>query len=226
MTGLARPDERPEPAARSLTILGATGSIGSSTLDLVRRNPQRYRVEAVTAGSNAAALAKLAREVHARFAVVADPAAYRRPQGGARRHRHRSGRRRGSTGRSRAAPGRLGDGGDRRRRRAEADACRDRARRHCRARQQGMPRLRRRPVHARGRQGRRHRAAGRFRAQRHLPGARRRPPRGRAAHHPHGFGRPVPHLVARGDPGGDARAGVAPSQLVDGAEGHHRLGHA
>ncbi len=76
MTGLVLPDERPEPAARSLTILGATGSIGSSTLDLVRRNPQRYRVEAVTAGSNATALAKLAREVHARFAVVADPAAF------------------------------------------------------------------------------------------------------------------------------------------------------
>lgn len=61
---------------RSLTILGATGSIGSSTLDLIRRNPSRYRVEAVSAGRNVAALAKLAREIKARCAVVGDPAAY------------------------------------------------------------------------------------------------------------------------------------------------------
>ena len=61
---------------RSLTILGATGSIGSSTLDLIRRNPSGYRVEAVSAGRNVAALAKLAREIKARCAVVGDPAAY------------------------------------------------------------------------------------------------------------------------------------------------------
>jgi 1-deoxy-D-xylulose-5-phosphate reductoisomerase len=61
---------------RSITVLGATGSIGSSTIDLIKRNPERYRVEAVTAGHNAAELAKVAREVRARVAVVADPAAY------------------------------------------------------------------------------------------------------------------------------------------------------
>lgn len=63
------------PAERGITILGATGSIGSSTIDLVRRG--RFRVEAVTAGRNAGALAGLARELNARFAAVADEAAYR-----------------------------------------------------------------------------------------------------------------------------------------------------
>lgn len=61
---------------RRVTILGATGSIGASTIDLLCREPARYRVEAVTAGRNAQALAKVAREVKARFAVVADPSAY------------------------------------------------------------------------------------------------------------------------------------------------------
>jgi 1-deoxy-D-xylulose-5-phosphate reductoisomerase len=61
---------------RSISILGATGSIGASTLDLIKREPHRYRVEAITARRNAAALAKIAREVGARFAVVADAAAY------------------------------------------------------------------------------------------------------------------------------------------------------
>jgi 1-deoxy-D-xylulose-5-phosphate reductoisomerase len=62
---------------RTITILGATGSIGSSTLDLIKRNPKRYRVESISARRNAAALGKIAREVGARYAVVADPAAYR-----------------------------------------------------------------------------------------------------------------------------------------------------
>jgi 1-deoxy-D-xylulose-5-phosphate reductoisomerase len=60
----------------TVTLLGATGSIGSSTVDLLRLHRERFRVEAVTAQRNAAALAKLAREVGARFAVVADPACY------------------------------------------------------------------------------------------------------------------------------------------------------
>lgn len=64
-------------AERSVTILGATGSIGTSTIDLIRRERRRYRVEAVTAKSSAAALATLARDLGARFAAVADPAAYR-----------------------------------------------------------------------------------------------------------------------------------------------------
>jgi 1-deoxy-D-xylulose-5-phosphate reductoisomerase len=71
---LARVELAPVP--RTVTLLGATGSIGSSTVDLLRREGSRYRVEAVTAHRNAAALARLARELGARFAVVAEPAAY------------------------------------------------------------------------------------------------------------------------------------------------------
>ena len=67
---------RPASAPRSVTLLGATGSIGSSTVDLLQREPDRYRVEAVTANRNAQDLARLARELGARFAVVADPDAY------------------------------------------------------------------------------------------------------------------------------------------------------
>ena len=61
---------------RTVTLLGATGSIGSSTADLLRRDPDRYAVEAVTAHRDASALSRLARELNARFAAVADPAAY------------------------------------------------------------------------------------------------------------------------------------------------------
>jgi 1-deoxy-D-xylulose-5-phosphate reductoisomerase len=57
---------------RSLTILGATGSIGASTLDLVRRNREAWDVVALTANCQAAELAKLAREFGAQVAVVAD----------------------------------------------------------------------------------------------------------------------------------------------------------
>jgi 1-deoxy-D-xylulose-5-phosphate reductoisomerase len=61
---------------RVVTILGATGSIGQSTVDLVRRSPDRFRVEALTAHSNVAELAKLARDLGARFAAIADESRY------------------------------------------------------------------------------------------------------------------------------------------------------
>jgi 1-deoxy-D-xylulose-5-phosphate reductoisomerase len=67
---------------RTVTLLGATGSIGSSTIDLLRRDPVRYRVEAVTARRNGAALAQIARELNARFAAVADPDAYQELKSG------------------------------------------------------------------------------------------------------------------------------------------------
>ena len=73
---IERAQFEPSLLPRSVTILGATGSIGSSTADLLRRDTARYRVEAVTAHREAAALARLARELNARFAAVADPAAY------------------------------------------------------------------------------------------------------------------------------------------------------
>jgi 1-deoxy-D-xylulose-5-phosphate reductoisomerase len=59
---------------RSLTLLGATGSIGASTLDLVRRNRDEWQVEALTAHGSAAELAALAIEFDAKLAVVGDEA--------------------------------------------------------------------------------------------------------------------------------------------------------
>ena len=55
-----------------VTLLGATGSVGRSTVDVLRRNRDRFAVAAVVAGRNARALAALAREVGAEFAALAD----------------------------------------------------------------------------------------------------------------------------------------------------------
>jgi 1-deoxy-D-xylulose-5-phosphate reductoisomerase len=63
-------------AVRTVTVLGATGSIGDSTMDLLRASPERYQVEALTANTNVEALAKLAIEFDARFAAIADPTRY------------------------------------------------------------------------------------------------------------------------------------------------------
>lgn len=62
---------------RHLTILGATGSIGLSTLDVIRRHPDRFSVYALTAGTRARELAVLCREFRPRVAVMADPDAAR-----------------------------------------------------------------------------------------------------------------------------------------------------
>ena len=57
---------------RSVTVLGATGSVGESTLDLIRRNREDWRVEALTANCSVKDLAALAIEFDAALAVVAD----------------------------------------------------------------------------------------------------------------------------------------------------------
>ena len=57
---------------RSVSILGATGSVGTSTLDLVERAPDRFRVRALTANGDVAKLAAAARRTRAELAVVAD----------------------------------------------------------------------------------------------------------------------------------------------------------
>lgn len=57
---------------RRLSILGATGSIGASTLDLIRRERDQWQVVALTANCQAQELARLAREFGAELAVVAD----------------------------------------------------------------------------------------------------------------------------------------------------------
>ena len=72
-----RAERQPAPAVRTVTVLGATGSVGTSTVDLLKRGAGKYRVEAVTANKNATQLSQIARELRARFAAVADPSAYR-----------------------------------------------------------------------------------------------------------------------------------------------------
>ena len=59
---------------RSISILGATGSIGASTLDLIRRDRDSWRVVALTANGNVADLVRLAREFSVEIAVCADAA--------------------------------------------------------------------------------------------------------------------------------------------------------
>jgi len=69
-------ESRPATDKRCLTILGATGSIGQSTLDLVERNPDRFEVEALTAFENVSQLAQCARKTNAKLAVIANPELY------------------------------------------------------------------------------------------------------------------------------------------------------
>jgi 1-deoxy-D-xylulose-5-phosphate reductoisomerase len=59
---------------RSVSILGATGSVGTSTLDLIERHLGRFEVVALTAARNVAALADAARRTGAKLAVIDDPA--------------------------------------------------------------------------------------------------------------------------------------------------------
>jgi 1-deoxy-D-xylulose-5-phosphate reductoisomerase len=59
---------------RHLTILGSTGSIGTSTLDVVRQNPDLYTVFALVAGRNIRVLAEQILEFKPKVAVVDDPA--------------------------------------------------------------------------------------------------------------------------------------------------------
>jgi len=69
---------RPVPSAepRSVTILGSTGSVGRNTVDLIRRDPAAYRIEALTGSDNVALLAEQARLLRPKLAVVANPARY------------------------------------------------------------------------------------------------------------------------------------------------------
>jgi 1-deoxy-D-xylulose-5-phosphate reductoisomerase len=57
---------------KSVTILGATGSVGTSTLDLIERSPEAFRVVALTANCDVERLAAAAIRTRAELAVVAD----------------------------------------------------------------------------------------------------------------------------------------------------------
>jgi 1-deoxy-D-xylulose-5-phosphate reductoisomerase len=63
-------------APRSVTILGSTGSVGCSTVDLIARHPDQFTVAALTAKGNVQRLAEQAKRLRARRAVVADEARY------------------------------------------------------------------------------------------------------------------------------------------------------
>jgi 1-deoxy-D-xylulose-5-phosphate reductoisomerase len=57
---------------RRISILGATGSVGTSTLDLIERHPERFEVIALSAARNVAALAEAAKRTGASLAVIDD----------------------------------------------------------------------------------------------------------------------------------------------------------
>jgi 1-deoxy-D-xylulose-5-phosphate reductoisomerase len=60
---------------KSLTLLGSTGSIGASTLDVVRQNRSLYAVHALAAGQNVPAILKQIKEFHPKVAILATTAA-------------------------------------------------------------------------------------------------------------------------------------------------------
>jgi len=78
MEKVMRLRQRPavEREVRSVVILGATGSIGKSTAEIIAGAGGAFRVEAVAGGRDPHALARLARELGAKFAALADPSGY------------------------------------------------------------------------------------------------------------------------------------------------------
>ena len=184
-------------AARTVTVLGATGSIGDSTMDLLRGARDRYSVEALTANTNVEALAKLAKEFGARFAAIADPARLGELKDALAGTGIECGAGESAIIEAAARPAdwvmaavsgaaglkpRIGCG---------------RSRRGGGARQQGMPGLCRRFLHAARGESRRLHPAGGFRTQRTVSGALFRQPRGTGARDHHRLGRAVPHLGRR-----------------------------
>jgi 1-deoxy-D-xylulose-5-phosphate reductoisomerase len=62
---------------KTVAVLGATGSIGASALDVVARHPERFRVGALSAHSQVEPLIALCRQHRPQHAVIADPKAFR-----------------------------------------------------------------------------------------------------------------------------------------------------
>ena len=60
---------------KRLTLLGSTGSIGASTLAVVRANPELYQITALVAGQNVALMAEQCQTFQPRYAAMADEAA-------------------------------------------------------------------------------------------------------------------------------------------------------
>ena len=74
---VASPKADSKKAPRRVTILGSTGSVGCSTMDLIERQPESFEIEALTANGSVDRLADQARRVRAKLAVVADHSRYR-----------------------------------------------------------------------------------------------------------------------------------------------------
>jgi len=72
----ARSGPKPRDNARRVVILGATGSVGTSTAEIVAGADGAFDVVAVAGGRDPLALAKVAQRLGARFAALADPARY------------------------------------------------------------------------------------------------------------------------------------------------------
>ncbi len=53
----------PKDDVRSVTVLGSTGSVGCNTVDLIEREPEKFRVEALVANSSVDRLADQARRL-------------------------------------------------------------------------------------------------------------------------------------------------------------------
>lgn len=62
--------------AKGIAILGSTGSIGTQALDVIRAQPDSFRVEVLTAGRNADLLLKQAREFQPNCVVIGDESRY------------------------------------------------------------------------------------------------------------------------------------------------------
>jgi 1-deoxy-D-xylulose-5-phosphate reductoisomerase len=73
------------PPARALTILGATGSVGASTLDVVTRHAPRFRVIALSGNTRWQAMLEACKRVQPRYAAMLDPVAAGALQAGLRR---------------------------------------------------------------------------------------------------------------------------------------------
>ncbi|MBU6235024.1 MAG: 1-deoxy-D-xylulose-5-phosphate reductoisomerase [Alphaproteobacteria bacterium] len=64
--------------SRSVSILGATGSVGRQTLDVIAQHASKFQIVALTAGSNVDMLIQQARAFKPKFVAIADEAAYPR----------------------------------------------------------------------------------------------------------------------------------------------------
>ena len=69
-------------APRSVTILGSTGSVGCSTIDLIERNPDDYIVEALTARRNVDLLIEQAKKLNPRYVAIGDEEHYHAAKAG------------------------------------------------------------------------------------------------------------------------------------------------